>query len=447
MDTLPLPPRPDLEQYRKRAKALVTAANSGDPDAVKQWADDWLRALTKLLGVEVTPFVQHSFERAVEGIQKEVATRVTRPKSEGAAFTLADAQHLIAQAHSYNTWADLTREIEGLRSDAGKSDFERAADAVVNGDMAGLNELLEKDPGLVREHSARKHHATLLHYVAANGVEDFRQKTPPNAVAIAQRLIVAGAEVDALADTYGGDTYQTTMNLLVSSTHPAEAGLQSKLVEVLLDHGAAIDGLARDSSPILTALAFGYRDAADTLARRGAAINHVVVAAAVGRLDLVREWVTDANTLTTAHGPYIGPYWVHIPDDAKGQIEMALVWACKFGRADIAGFLLERGVDPASKDRDDMTALHWASARGLFDIMEILLVRKAPQEVRNTWGGTVLDSTAWFAVNAPMSGVDYPRVIERLLEAGADPREVYPPRTGIETIDRVLEKYRASGRK
>src|SRR5688572_3657297 len=446
MDTLPLPPRPDLEQYRKRAKALVTAANSGDPDAVKQWADDWLRALTKLLGVEVTPFVQHSFERAVEGIQKEVATRVTRPKSEGAAFTLADAQHLIAQAHSYNTWADLTREIEGLRSDAGKSDFERAADAVVNGDMAGLNELLEKDPGLVREHSARKHHATLLHYVAANGVEDFRQKTPPNAVAIAQRLIVAGAEVDALADTYGGDTYQTTMNLLVSSTHPAEAGLQSKLVEVLLDHGAAIDGLARDSSPILTALAFGYRDAADTLARRGAAINHVVVAAAVGRLDLVREWVVDANTLTHAHGPYVGPDWVHIPDDAKGQIEMALVWACKFGRVDIAGFLLERGVDPASKDRHDMTALHWASARGLLDIMEILLAGKAPLEVRNTWGGTVLDSTAWFAVNAPMPGVDYPRVIERLLEAGADPREVYPPSTGISAIDSILEKYRAAGR-
>lgn len=445
MDTLPLPPRPDLDQYRKRAKALVSAANSGDPAAVKQWADEWLRALTRLLDVEITPFVQHSFERAVEGIQKEVLARVTRAKSKGAAFTLADAQHLIAQAHSYDTWADFTRQIEGLRSDAGKSDFERAADAVVNGDLAGLDELLEKDPGLVRQHSTRTHHATLLHYVAANGVEDFRQKTPPNAVEIAQRLIVAGAEVDALADTYGADTYQTTMNLLVSSTHPAEAGLQSKLVEVLLDHGAAIDGLAKDSSPILTALAFGYRDAADTLASRGAAINHVVVASAVGRLDLVREWVMDANSLATVHGPYVGPHWVHIPDDATGQIELALVWACKFGRADVAAFLLGRGVDPAARDGDDMTALHWASARGLLDIMELLLAGKAPLEVRNTWGGTVLDSTAWFALNAPMPGVEYPRVIERLLIAGANPREVYPPKTGIEAIDRILEKYRTSG--
>ena len=446
MDTLPLPPRPDLNQYRKRAKALVTAANAGDPDAVRQWADDWIRALTKLLGVEITPFVQHSFDRAVEGIRNEVAARITRARSEGATFALADAQHLIAQAHSYESWADFTREIEGLRSGAGKSEFERAADAVVEGDMVRLNELLEKNPDLVHERSARKHRATLLHYVAANGVEDFRQKTPPNAVEIAQRLINAGAEADALAETYGGGTYQTTMNLLVSSTHPAEAGLQSKLVELLLDHGADVDGVSKDCSPILTALAFGYRDAADTLARRGAAINHVVVAAAVGRLDLVRDWVVDAYTLATAHGPYVGPYWVHIPDDAKGQIEMALVWACKFGRGDVARFLLDRGVDPASKDNDAMTALHWASARGLLDVMDILLSSGAPLEVRNTWGGTVLDSTAWFARNAPMPGADYPRVIERLLEAGADPREVYPPSTGISAIDSILEKYRSSGR-
>jgi hypothetical protein len=66
MDTLPLPPRPDIEQYRKRAKSLVHAANSGDPGAVKQWATDWLKALTRLLDVEITPFIQGSFDRAVE---------------------------------------------------------------------------------------------------------------------------------------------------------------------------------------------------------------------------------------------------------------------------------------------------------------------------------------------------------------------------------------------
>jgi ankyrin repeat protein len=441
MDTLPLPPRPDIEQYRKRAKSLVAAASSDDPDAVKQWATDWLMGLTRLLDVEITSFVRGSFDRAIDHMTSEVATRKQKARSEGKEFSLADAQHLIAQAHSYENWSSFVAEIQALRTASRTSAFERAADAVVTGDLATLDELLANNPDLIREHSSRTHHATLLHYVAANGVEDFRQKTPPNAVAVAERLLAAGADVDALADTYGKDLYQTTMNLLVSSTHPAEAGLQSTLVEVLVDHGAAIDGLENNGSPILTALAFGYRDAADTLARRGAAINHVVIAAAVGRLDLVRQWVIDANTLAKEHGPYVGPSWVHIPDDTKGQIELALTWACKFGRHEVAMYLLHVGVSATSRDQD-FTALHLASARGMFDVMDTLIAKGADLEAKNTWGGTVLDSTVWFAVNAPAPGVDYPKVIERLLAAGADPNEVYPRTTGDTRIDSILERYR-----
>ena len=444
MDTLPLPPRPDIEQYRKRAKSLVAAANAAEPNAITQWATDWLNALTKLLDVEITPFVQGSFDRAVERLTDEVATRTKNSRDEGEQFSLADAQHLIAQAHSYENWASFAEEIASLRTVSRTSTFEQAADAIVSGDLATLDDLLKRHPELVKARSQRTHHVTLLHYVAANGVEDFRQKTPPNAVEIALRLIDAGADVNAVADTYGGDLYQTTMNLLVSSTHPADAGLQSTLAEVLLDHGAAINGLEDTGSPILTALAFGYRETAETLARRGARIDHVVMAAAVGRLDLVREWVKDATTLSKEHGPYRGPYWVSIPDDAKGQIEMALAWACKFGRADVARYLIEVGVSARAQDKDQMTALHWASASGMLDIIDMLLARGAALEVRNTWGGTVLDSTTWFVANFPQPNADYPRVIERLLKAGANPNEVYPPLTGVTDVDRLLERYRSA---
>ena len=443
MDTLPLPPRPDIEQYRKRAKSLVVAVNAADTNAIKQWATDWLKALTKLLDVEVTEFVQGSFDRAISQLEGEARSRVEKAKKRGDAFALADAQHLIAQAHSYENWASFAEEIKSLQTVSRTSTFEQAADAIVGGDLATLDELLTRNPDLVRARSQRTHHVTLLHYVGANGVEDFRQKTPPNAVAIALRLIDAGADVNAVADTYGGDLYQTTMNLLVSSTHPAEAGLQSALAEVLLDHGAAINGLEGTGSPILTALAFGYRATAETLARRGARIDHVVMAAAVGRLDLVQEWVRDATTLSKEHGPYRGPYWVSIPDDAKGQIELALAWACRFGRADVARYLLEAGVSARSQDKDQMTALHWASASGLLEIIDMLVARGAPLEVRNTWGGTVLDSTTWFAVNWAQPGADYPAVIRRLLDAGADPNEVYPPLTGIPGIDELLKQYRS----
>lgn len=442
MDTLPLPPRPDLDQYRKRAKSLAAAANSRDPDAVRRWASDWLQSLTRLLGVEITPFVQHSFDRAVEDLHREVSSRVAKAHGEGATFTLADAQHLIARAHSYDTWADFARAIEGLRNDSASSDFERAADAVVEGNLAVLNELLVQHPALVHERSARKHHATLLHYVAANGVEDFRQKTPPDAVAVARRLLAAGAEVDALADTYGGGPYQTTMNLLVSSVHPAEAGLQSALVDMLLDHGAAIDGLAKDSSPLMTALAFGYRHAAETLARRGAKISNVSIAAALGRLDLVRELVVDRDTLARME-PLSVPYWVHIPEDAPGQIALSLVVACRFSRPEVARHLLEIGVNAAAADHDRMTALHWASATGMIDIVRELLRRGAPLEVTNVWGGTVLDSTVYFALNHPYPGVDYPAVLEILLDAGADPQAVDPRPTGNAAIDAVLRRYGA----
>ena len=444
MDTLPLPPRPDIEQYRKRAKSLVAAANADDPDAVRQWATDWLKALTRLLDVEITPFVQGSFDRAVDRLTNEVAARRKKAGDDGGKFALADAQHLIAQAHSYENWASFAEEINALQSVSRTSVFERAADAVVSGDLPTLDDLLTHHPDLVRARSQRTHHVTLLHYVAANGVEDFRQKTPPNAVEIARRLIDAGADVDAVADTYGADLYQTTMNLLVSSTHPADAGLQSELAEVLLDHGAAINGLEDAGSPILTALSFGYRETAETLARRGARVDHVVVAAAVGRLDLVREWVKDATTLSKEHEPYRGPYWVSIPNGVKGQIEMALAWACKFGRADVARYLIEVGVSARAQDKDQMTALHWASAMGMLDIIDMLLARGAPLEVRNTWGGTVLDSTAWFVTNWPQPNADYPQVVERLLKAGADPNEVYPPTTGVAEVDKLLEIYRAS---
>jgi ankyrin repeat protein len=300
--------------------------------------------------------------------------------------------------------------------------------------------LLRQHPSLIRARSARIHRSTLLHYVAANGIEDFRQKTPPNAVTIARSLLEAGAEVDALSDSYGGGRYQTTMNLLVSSTHPADAGLQPALVDTLVDFGAAINGLDDDSSPLMTAFAFGYRDAAETLARRGARVDSVLAASALGRLDLVREFVVDKHTLR-AGVPLVAPAWMSVPPDPKAHIDLAFIWACKFARAAAAEFFLDLGVDVATSD--DMTALHWAAANGSLDLMAALIKRGAPLEKENVWGGTVLDSTVYFAVNQPLSGVDYPRALEALIAAGANVSAVTPFPTGHAVIDELLRRYGA----
>ena len=447
MDTLPLPPRPNVEQYKKRAKDLVTAARSKDHDAVRAWATEWLETLARLRGVEITPFVQSSFDRAVEAIEERVRQQVTAPRAAGTRFALADAQFLMARAHGFESWSTFAGHIERMSRDGTDNQaFEAAVDAVVGGDAATLETMIRGNSGLIHARSTRTHRATLLHYVAANGVEDFRQVTPPNAVDVAKLLLHAGSEVDALAETYGGGPGQTTMNLLVSSMHPAQAGLQAALVETLLDFGAAINGLDDRGSPLMTALAFDYHEAAETLARRGARVDNVLAAAALGRVDLVREFVVDKKTLRPGV-PFVAPGWWGVPNDAQTHIALAFVWSCKFGRTAAAEYLLDLGMDPGVGDIDHMTGLHWAAGHRYLDLVERLLARGAPLDVRNTWGGTVLDSTVWFSGNPPIGyppaspDRDYPAVVETLIRAGADVKEVTPFPTGNASIDDVLRRH------
>jgi ankyrin repeat protein len=422
MDTLPLPPRPDLGQYRKRAKELVAAANSGD-DALAAWSGEWLELLRA-----PTAFVAESFERAIGSIEQGVRDKVRR----GESVKLADAQFLIARAHGFRNWAGFRRHVEGL---AGASDaFEAAVDAVVGGDLAALTSLLREHPELIGARSARVHRATLLHYVAANGVEDFRQKTPPNAVAIALELLESGAVVDEPAETYGGGQEQTTMNLLLSSAHPAGAGLQSALVETLLDFGAAIEGPDGAGSPLMTALAFGYPEAAETLVSRGARIDNVIAAAALGRADLLPRLLDEGSGVAAG---LVSVDWLDLSGDPSDHVDRAFVWACNYGQTEVVELLLDRGVDPAVADSDRMTGLHWAAGHRQVEVVELLIRRGAPLEARNRWGGTVLDSTVFFALQRPRDAASYSVVLELLIRAGADVGAVAYP-TGNAAVDQVL---------
>jgi len=44
-DALPLPSRPNVDQYKKLAKDLVKSCRSGDPAAIGAWASRWIEAL------------------------------------------------------------------------------------------------------------------------------------------------------------------------------------------------------------------------------------------------------------------------------------------------------------------------------------------------------------------------------------------------------------------
>jgi hypothetical protein len=108
--------------------------------------------------------------------------------------------------------------------------------------------------------------------------------------------------------------------------------------------------------------------------------------------------------------------------------------------------LLDIGVDPKAMDNNQMSLLHWAAARGDLEIVDRLIKAGADLELTNAWGGTVLDSTMYFARNDPHPGVDYARVARHLTDRGADPRCVSPFPTGIAAIDEVLSGPRANPR-
>lgn len=355
IDAKPLPARPNLEQYKKQAKDLAKARRAaGDPAA-----------------------------------------------------TLAAAQFAIAREHGFTSWPKFAQHLAGL-ADGPTKRYEAAVDAIVGGDLRALESLLDEDPGLVRRRSTRVHAATLLHYVAANGVEQYRQKTPPNAVEIADLLLRRGSEPDAIASMY--DDAYTTMELLVSSSHPAEAGVQVALVHKLADFGAAVD------SALLTAVVFQYAEAADALVERGAKIDTIVTAAGLGREDLVREMVDEHGRLRP--GVRLARAGVPKPRrHPRGNLEWALTCAAALGRAGVVDFLAGRGVDLAARGFAGFTALHWAAVKAHVEVVDVLLAHGAAlDDTANSHHATVLACARWAAEHGSATAG---AVIERLLAAGA----------------------------
>jgi hypothetical protein len=142
-------------------------------------------------------------------------------------LTLVEARFSMAREYGFQDW-DEVAALGDQRPDQG---FEDAVDILVGGDIDELSARLRATPDLVRLRSSYGHGATLLHYIAANGVETYRQKTPLDIVSRAKLLIEAGAAVDALAKMYGGG--QTTYGLVMTSAHPEAAGVQGALGRLL----------------------------------------------------------------------------------------------------------------------------------------------------------------------------------------------------------------------
>ncbi|HEX3251844.1 MAG TPA: ankyrin repeat domain-containing protein [Pyrinomonadaceae bacterium] len=283
---------------------------------------------------------------------------------------------------------------------------------------------MRDDPRLVQARSTREHRATLLHYVSANGVEGYRQKTPANIVEIAELLLEGGAEVDAEAAVYGVGA--TTLGLVATSVHPFHAGVQNPLMQLLLEYRAEINhktGAGEHQSLVFGALANGRPEAAAYLAERGASLN-LEAAAALGRLDVVKSFFkSDGSRKATP---------------PKKQLQSAFLYACGYGQEDVVEFLLNKGVNLAYGGRDGQTPLHWAVIDGQLEMVKLLLKYKPPLESRNKYGGTVLGQTLWSAGHGGDPKL-YAEIIETLIAAGAKAPPRHVPVN--DAIDDLLRPY------
>lgn len=327
-----------LDEHERQAESLLALVRAGNERAVARFK--W----------EHPRFKGKNFEESRAAVDT---------------LTLDDARMVIAQEQCFNTWDQLREFVATVSADGPVARFEKAVDATVDGDIDTLRAMIAADPNLVHARSIRRHHCTLLHYIGANGVEGWRQKTPANGVEILKLLLDNGADPNSLADLY--DNQCTTMSMLVSSVHPAEAGLQLKLAETLADYGAKLDGAGTNwQSAVLTALTFGYRDTAQGLARRLGTIEDLPSAAGLGRTEDVARLLPAAD----AH-----------------QRQIAIGLASQLGYVEVVRLLLDAGEDPNRYSPEGFhshaTPLHHAVWSEREEVVHLLVERGARLDVRD----------------------------------------------------------------
>src|SRR5438874_2707389 len=151
-----------LKEYQRQVQELLDAHHAGDSEAIR--------------------ILHQNHPRFLDSKTTWLPKNLSDSEIQSAALDLADSQLALARCYSFLNWAALAEYVEAVTRDGTVFHFESAVEAVINGDVASLESLLRANPELVRARSTRKchfyppvHRATLLHYIAANGVEGYRQ--------------------------------------------------------------------------------------------------------------------------------------------------------------------------------------------------------------------------------------------------------------------------------
>lgn len=144
----------------------------------------------------------------------------------GEVFVRDEFLLMVAREHGFDAWEEIPADLYV------SPPFEVAIDLMLMGHTEALKKHLQVFPHLVKQQSFYGHEATLLHYLASNGVEMRRQMVPMNLVEMMQTLLDYGADKDARMKVYGGGF--TSWELYATGGHPYMAGIDENEVKALL---------------------------------------------------------------------------------------------------------------------------------------------------------------------------------------------------------------------
>jgi ankyrin repeat protein len=347
-----LPDRPDLDQLRRRAKELRSAAGEAEPDALARFA-----------------------------VQRLAAAPVT----------LAAAQLVIAREHGFSSWPQLKAAVEERRmsreakaralvvaSVSGRMDramrlvgvdpslaTDNVWTAAALGEAVEVRALLARDPGLAVEPDPESGWTPLL--VACNSRwHQIDRGRGPGLREVAELLMDAGASPDTSVGRVPEFGHCSALYAAaVLANHP-------ELAELLLKRGADPDTPAalyhtaflRDHVCLRLLLDHGARaEGADALA---AAIS-------VDDTEAVRL-LLDAGVDAAAPLPAEALGESYAPEPPIGAVRAAVELQCGL---ELMGLLLERGVDPDALGQNGQSAYRLAVRQGRTDVVDLLRSRGA----------------------------------------------------------------------
>jgi len=433
-----------LEQLRKLARELHRAYDAGEPEAQARASrhhprrgDDFRLADAQLVVARehgfsswprlkayverVTsygPDLRHPFEADLRYFEDRAAGLLSAhqagvaeataafrrhlPQVLPARLTIEEARLVMARQHGFDRWVAFKHHLESL-DERSEEPFMRAVKAIRADDGEVLTALIGRYPGLVTTRGT-------------NGNDLIGLAAGMGRVAIVRLLLELGADA-ASANDRGW-----------TPLHQAAYMNHGELTRLLLEAGAPTwpFGHGDGGTPLVAALFWGHREAAELIAAHDIAPGNLRVGAGLGRLDLLEELVGPDGRLATAAGAHRGFFRPHTgfpmwrpADDPREILDEALVWACKSGRTHVLGALVERGAD-VDADPYRGTPLAWAAVKGRQETVRWLIDHGAGVNRRSTFGGSNHGEGVTALHLAAQCGDA--SIVRLLLERGADPR-------------------------